>query len=368
MFKNFHKSFKSFLTVSVLLAAGMAVFFLSAVFVLSLRLKANSKVAVPQLVGKSYLDEHNMLQKKGFKIELSGERSLLYPYGFILAQSLPAGKIVPEGAKITLTVNQSQTILKTPNLVRIKISLVESMLRNIHYGPYTFSLRVGVITFVQSNHPYGEILAQYPYADTQVSPDTPVHLLVSGKPDELHSAVGDSIEITKALAFLQKKPLEIKSQEAKKAENFNMVLQLQNKENRLLATVGKNSEKSKHHVYRLRWVNPVKLGIARGVYTVARIQKPATDTLVLPKKNLKANLKENTKEKQTDDTTGSAESKSSAKEQDIRFSDFTYLYITSEDIPLYEDTEAEYAFWQGKHSPQEVTSLEYKTIRLNNKS
>lgn len=342
--------FRSFLRLAVLLLLGLSIFFFAAILILSMRLKADSRVEVPQLTGKSYLDEHNLLQSRGFKVELSAERSLLYPYGFILAQSLPAGEIVNKGAKLNLTVNQSQTIIKTPELVGMKINLAREALQNIHYGPYTFSLRMGVVTPMFSSKPEGEVLAQFPPSGTPLTPDMPVHLLVASSKKEQELSALTHIEILKKMAYLQNKTLEVQKQESDVAETWDRVASLQTKDESWIATVlkAKTDEKTaadtKYNMFRVRWLNPIDLGLIRGVYTVAKIfdaNKELTDDNNAPKGD--ANLKTN---------------------KNVVFKDIVYMYITSEDIPLFENLTGIYAFWQGKHSPQELADLAYKKIPI----
>lgn len=311
--------------LAVFMMLGMLVFFLAAVLVLSARLKPASQVAVPLLVGKSYLDEHNMLQEKSFKVKLDIEHSLLYPYGFILSQHPAAGKVVSEGSKISLTVNQSENVLKVPNLIGNHIDLAKTSLQNIHYGPHTFSLRLGVVTIIDSSRSQGEVLAQFPLPEDKVSPNTPVDVLVSGK-NKLTSLneqmKGNSIEIAKQVAFLKETPLEIKPQQTEEAQKYNKVLHAVESDNHLVVQVGKAPE-SKNNVYRVRWIDPIKVGLQRGVYTVARLREDKTT-----------------------------------------FDNFTYLFVTSEKIPLMQQVESQYVFWQGQQAVEKLDLKNYKLVEL----
>lgn len=315
--------------LSIFMLLGMFVFFLVAVFVLSIRLKSDSLVAVPLLIGKSYLDEHNMLQEKKFKVKLNIERSLLYPYGFILSQHPPAGKVVNEGSKISITVNQSETILKVPSFIGNNLELAKSSLENIHHGPYTFSLRLGVVTTIESNKPTGEVLAQFPPPESKVSPNTPIHFLVSGKSTlkSLNKQLqNNSIEIAKQIAFLKKIPLEIKQREVQEAQQFNKILTAEQRDDHLVVEVGK-APASKNNVYQIRWVDPIKEGLQRGVYTVARLRKDKTT-----------------------------------------FDNVTYLFVTSEEIPLMQQVETNYVFWQGQLTLDKLDLENYKLVSLKDKT
>lgn len=167
------------------------------------------------LVGKMYIEEHNDLSNLGLKIDLKKVNLVEFPYGIILSQNISPGKIVKEGSIFVLTVNESKTIVPVPSLVGVSEPIALKMLNVIPVGKTTFNLLPGVITTIPHPAPKGEVLAQFPPANTPVLPDSPVMMLISEGPDKLKTGFHlpdlkkSNIEIIKKLSYDLQIPIKI---------------------------------------------------------------------------------------------------------------------------------------------------------------
>ncbi len=171
-----------FARVAIFYFLGLSLFFIAGFIIITMRVSVKQDVTVPAVVGKLFLEEYNRLSDLGIKVNLERYYSTEYPLGFIMAQSLPAGKVVKEGAKLTLLVNQSESVVAVPLLVGISEDLVDGIIGNIPVGGRTFKLQRGTVTRVTSEKPKGEVLEQHPPAGTMVTPNAPVSILVSAGP------------------------------------------------------------------------------------------------------------------------------------------------------------------------------------------
>ncbi len=281
---------------------GLSIFFIAGFLLISLRVSDKEKIEVPNLIGKLYLDEHNRLIETGFKVKLNRSHSLEYPFGYIISQSLSPGRVVKEGAKLVLLVNQSRHVVKTPNLVGKKYELVESLLQSIHQGRRSYRLNTGVVTYVVSSRPEGDVLAQFPPAGTPVVPESPVSLLVArseGKKAKkkkkkkktallLPDLKDRNIEIVKELSYHAKLALKIETREVEELAQHGQVLEysLSNGSKKytpgedvvLTAVVGqvKYTEDELEALndefpYRFSWVAPADMGIPKGRVTIAQL-------------------------------------------------------------------------------------------------
>ncbi len=160
---------------------GLSVFFISGFIVFKVLFADTEKAIVPDVVGRLYLNDHNML-RDDFKVELKSAYLVQYPYGYILAQNLTPGRKVDKNTKLELLVNLSDAIVQVPKLTGFSEDLVDGSIASLPVGGRIFSLRKGVITRVPSAQPKREVLAQFPPAGTPVLPNTPVSLLVSDGP------------------------------------------------------------------------------------------------------------------------------------------------------------------------------------------
>ncbi len=277
---------------SVYYFIGLSIFFIVGFIIISVRVSIKNKVEIPSVTGKLYLDVHNNLTDLGLKIEIKNEHTTEYPYGFILFQSLSPGKIVKEGSRITLVVNQSQNIVKVPRLVEMKEDLVQNILNNIHIGSRNFRLIIGTVTRIPSDRAKGEILAQFPEAGTPVVPDSPVSLLVSLGAEEQKSAFkfpdmeNIPIGLAKEMAFHLKIPITIKVKAVNDESKHARIIrsEIKNPPQKWIETATKTSwnvttaffpyeYKSEDGPFKHILVNPDDHNIEPGKYTLAVVRE-----------------------------------------------------------------------------------------------
>lgn len=256
----------------------LSLFFISGFIVIKSSISDKKEFNLPQLVGKLYLDAHNSLSS--FNVVIKKAHFLEYPFGYILSQNPPAGAKVKEGSEVTLVVNQSDTILKTPDLRGISIDLVEKNLV-IPIENREYKLRKGTVTYVVSDkHKEEEVLAQFPPPNTPVRPEYPIALLVSAKAnDEANNKEnneeeskkkdkktanlnldGIHVEIAKKAAFIIQKPLAIKPVEVNNADQDGIIISSETNQvdskDIISVNVGRLPSKlSEDLPYRLIWLD-----------------------------------------------------------------------------------------------------------------
>ena len=252
----------------------LSLFFISGFIVIKSSISDKKEFNLPQLVGKLYLDAHNSLNS--FNVVIKKAHFLEYPFGYILSQNPPAGAKVKEGSEVTLVVNQSDTILKTPDLRGISIDLVEKNLV-IPIENREYKLRKGTVTYVVSDkHKEEEVLAQFPPPNTPVRPEYPIALLVSAKAnDEANNKEkskkkdkktanlnldGIHVEIAKKAAFIIQKPLAIKPVEVNHADQDGIIISSETNQvdskDIISVNVGRLPSKlSEDLPYRLIWLD-----------------------------------------------------------------------------------------------------------------
>lgn len=273
--------FSSIFRIIIVISFMLSLFFISGFIVIKSSISDKKEFNLPQLVGKLYLDAHNSLNS--FNIVIKKAHFLEYPFGYILSQNPPAGAKVKEGSEVTLVVNQSDTILKTPDLRGISIDLVEKNLV-IPIDNREYKLRKGTVTYVVSDKSEGEVLAQFPPPNTPVRPEYPIALLVSAKAnDEANNEENDKenneeeskkkdkktanlnfdgvhVEIAKKAAFIIQKPLAIKPVEINNADQDGIIISSETNQvdskNIISVNVGRlPSELSEDLPYRLIWLD-----------------------------------------------------------------------------------------------------------------
>jgi len=205
---------------------GLSIFFISGFVVFKVLFADTEKAIVPDVVGRLYLNDHNML-RDDFKVELKPAYLVQYPYGYILAQNLTPGRKVEKHTKLELLVNLSDAVVQVPKLTGFSEDLVDGSIASLPVGGRIFSLRKGVITRVPSAQPKREVLAQFPPAGTPVLPNTPVSLLVSDGPaqpgtPQANAAPklekGTPVSIALGAAYHLKKPATITLRNTDKAD------------------------------------------------------------------------------------------------------------------------------------------------------
>lgn len=241
---------------------GLSLFFIAGFVIITFRVRVKKEVVVPAVVGHMFLEEFNRLSNLGLRINLEPHHSTQYPYGFILAQSLPAGQIVKENTKITLLVNLSEKVVSVPKLVGNSIEFVDNILNNITGAGKTYRLTRGITLFVPSEKPNGEVLEQFPLPETMVVPNSPVHLLVSEGSQKISRLTTKTMPFNLAarMAYELKKPLSLSLENTQNIENDGFV-SVEIQENKILGKLAhfslKNKKKSlleeKELPYRFHW-------------------------------------------------------------------------------------------------------------------
>ena len=166
-------------------------------------------VEVPGLVGRSLEEAQQMLDAANLRYVLDEQATPGTEHGVVLDQRPAAGVIVPQGAEVTLVVNQSGRELTMPEVTGYELSAVRE-------GLESDGIQVRVEE-VWSQSPTGIVLAQVPTAATVIHSGDPITLTVSGPRDipiplevnladqlELHSAQvhnkqftpGDVVDVT----------------------------------------------------------------------------------------------------------------------------------------------------------------------------
>ena len=111
------------------------------------------------------------LEKLGFDVYTVPKESDIYKSGTVFEQSVPAGKQVKPGTKITLTYSSGQTI-SVPDVVGMKLSKAENLLMDAH-------LSVSSTYKTSSTVPKDTIISQSPTAKSKVQIYDCVSLVVS---------------------------------------------------------------------------------------------------------------------------------------------------------------------------------------------
>ncbi len=181
--------FTSLYRVGLFYFAGLSIFFIVAFVIISLRISVKEKVETPLLQGNLYIDEHNRLNDLGFRVSIEKMATNEYLPGTIVAQNIAPGKIVKQGASLTLLVSQGDPVIEVPRLTGLAIELAKQQLQSIPRGSRIYTLKEGTISIIPSDKPAGEVLAQDPPAGARIAPGSPVSLLVSGGPKNLQTLI-----------------------------------------------------------------------------------------------------------------------------------------------------------------------------------
>lgn len=336
---------------SVYYFIGLSIFFLTGFIIITVRVSMKTKIEVPPMVGKLYLDVHNQLTDLGLKIELKKEYSTEYPYGYILYQSISPGKIIKEGSRITILVNQSKTIIKVPKLTGMKEDLIKNILKNIHVGNRNFFLNLGVVTHIPSTIPKGEVIAQFPQPGTPVVPESNVSILVSSGKKSLSKYLrfpkidNVPVPIVKEMAYHLKMPVLIDVIKTNQEENHGITV---NSETKNLPKVWKDLKKNpgiwkiegaffpyefrkNEGPFKFVMIDPKKNNIPSGVYTTGIIRKETTKDIT---------------------------------SQSEKYIHLSYIKITDKPFPAYIFENEQLALWKGYFIPvqeeKELSKVENK--------
>jgi len=223
--------YQFFISTSRLLlymALAIGIFFTAAFAVFMLRSSGNEEFAMPDLVGKYYIDVHNDLSRMQLRAVIQKKGYPDKPAGVILSQSISPGSSVSLREKIYITVNQPEPMLQMPDLVTLSLDSAKTRLASMPADEDVYSLQIGAVSFVPAtNVPANTVLAQYPAPKEHVSPMDRAYLLVStvenpaGKPEtgkpvvkengSLDNLVGQNIAIASEMFARQNLEYRIRS-------------------------------------------------------------------------------------------------------------------------------------------------------------
>ena len=112
--------------------------------------KPDKEVKIPDVVDKRYSDVHNSLIRKGLKPHLKFYDVHDIDNDIILRQYPEPGEIVTENSTIRLLVSRSNLTIDMPSVVGMELPFALNKLKNLHLYDKTISLRVGVISYNNS--------------------------------------------------------------------------------------------------------------------------------------------------------------------------------------------------------------------------
>jgi eukaryotic-like serine/threonine-protein kinase len=154
------------LVALLLAAAGAAAYYL---------LSSPTQVAVPSVVGRQLTVAKPVLQRAGFKINITYHRSTRAS-GIVLNESPAGGTQADQGSTVTLTVSRGPGTVTVPQVQGATLTHAEDLIRKA-------GLKVGKVQSVNdSQYPAGEVSSTSPIAGVPVPPGTPVKLFVSAGP------------------------------------------------------------------------------------------------------------------------------------------------------------------------------------------
>jgi eukaryotic-like serine/threonine-protein kinase len=160
--------------LGVLLALGLlglAAFFL----VRALLPEEAAAVAVPDVVGQSREDAEQLLERRGFDVDVQTEFNDEAPRGEVFRQDPEAGTEVEEGSEVTIFVSRGQQQVEVPSLEGLTVDEAGQALADE-------GLQLGDVIDQESEAEEGTIIGQDPAAGEQVDPDTSVDVTVSSGP------------------------------------------------------------------------------------------------------------------------------------------------------------------------------------------
>ncbi|XDD48702.1 PASTA domain-containing protein [Leptospira sp. WS92.C1] len=166
------------------LAAGLLLFFSAAFLVVFVRTKSTAKVIVPDLIGKSYPEVHNELNRLQLKVRLENKRYPDKTDGIILYQSIRPGREIEAGSKIVLAVNTGADRLLVPDVRGQAIDSARANLQKVLAGETYVELQIGGITYIepQSDQLPNTVIDQIPEPGKNTTSREKIFLLVTKAP------------------------------------------------------------------------------------------------------------------------------------------------------------------------------------------
>lgn len=160
--------------------AGRSVMVVPSGIQVSLEVSTNSsEIAVPDLIGRNYIDAILLLQNAGLVAEIENATSEYVPRDNVISCSPVPGESLSYGSTVYVTVSSGPEILfvDVPNLVGISEDSAKAKLESAH-------LSYGESERVQSEFEAGTVIGQIPEAFTQIEEHSKITLQVSAGPGD----------------------------------------------------------------------------------------------------------------------------------------------------------------------------------------
>lgn len=160
-------------------------------------------IAVPAVVGLRFEEAERKLSEVGLRAALGETQpSNTAPRQYVLAQTPAAGTAVGPEVVVTLDVSAGQVRTTVPTLVGLAREDAFAALR-------TANLELGQVVERPGSEARGTILSSQPEAGQQVPQGTPIELVISAGPSELHMPDVVGRELFEVRATLEQLGLKI---------------------------------------------------------------------------------------------------------------------------------------------------------------
>lgn len=160
--------------------AGRSVMVVPSGITVSLEVSTNSsQIAVPELVGRNYVDALLLLQNAGLVGEIENATSDTVARDYVISSSPVAGEELSYGSTVYITVSSGPEILfvDVPNLVGISEDVAKAKLESAR-------LSYGGSERIASEFEAGTVIGQIPEAFTQIEEHSKITLQVSSGPED----------------------------------------------------------------------------------------------------------------------------------------------------------------------------------------
>jgi len=188
--------------IAMIFFIAFSLFLIMGTIILILFTKPTKEIKMPDLVGQQFIEVYNSLSRKDLKPIITFRDVNDLEPGLILKQDPEKGQIITEGRSIELMVSRSGVKLSVPNLVGTELPIAKNKLKNLQYQGKTIAVGVGVISYVSSETNASNIIInQYPAANSKISPEQKVNLLVSSGKIESNQKIPNIIGQNINLAY-----------------------------------------------------------------------------------------------------------------------------------------------------------------------
>jgi len=288
LYLSIKEKVKPLLGPLLFISSALLVFFFSAFLVIVFRTKVSQYVNMPDLLGRTYVEVHNELMRLRLKVKIEEENFPDKIDGLVLQQSIPAGKKVEAGSKLSVVVNVSVNKVSVPNVVGLHLDNARSKLQKVLTGDSYVELEVGGVTYIPAKDGLqpDTVIQQIPEAGKITSSKEKVYLLVT-EPDIKKQGSGFNVPIQWVDGYFPMVASALNYQKKKwKIEKLSKTQD--RKENGLIESV---QEKDGVHLFTVKYVpshRKTESGLEVIEYDVGSTIAYTTKLEVLskPKKNL----------------------------------------------------------------------------------